>query len=226
MREQEMLNEVLEHHGADVFTFETTASFGQDVTFWTLQNWAALVLVLPDDEVLLPHFLQKLKNTVPRSLNLLLVAPTLTPQLMQTTSLFTRMRVVKSPVDGFSLYRNLIDLTTVYPAGMIQTQPRYLTDQQILVVSDFKNKESPGQMRNLSTGGIYFEISELVPSFLPGDLIRIMVDLQGLNSYQFDAKVIWSKPLANADVTGYGCAFLNNEQVYDTILARVSSTNK
>lgn len=219
--EQKKLEEVYHHHNTGQFTFETTASFGQDASWWALQPPTALILVLPDDEQLLNYYYEKLKNDVPRQTRLLFLAPAITPGLMQISSLFEKIRIIKTPVVPFFLYRSLVDLTTEYPEGHQQVHPRYLTDQDVEIFSDLKVKRATGHMRNLSIGGMYFELQELIPSFQIGDLIRISVDLKGIRSYQYDAKIVWSKPLQSQGATGYGCTFLNREQVFDTLLSQV-----
>ena len=219
--EQRKIEEVYHHHNTGQFVFETTASFGQDASWWALQAPQALILVLPDDEQLLNYYYEKLRSDVPRATKMMFLAPTISPGLMQVTSLFEKIRIIKTPVEPFFLYRTLVDLTTEYSADAQQVHPRYLTDQHIEIFSDLKVKRAEGHMKNLSIGGMYFEMPELIPSFHAGDLIRVAVDLKGIRSYQYDAKVVWSKTLQSQSATGYGCAFLNREQVFDTLLSQV-----
>lgn len=221
--EQKKLEEVYVHHNTGQFTFETTASFGQDASWWALQSPVALILVLPDDEQLLNFYLEKLGKDVPRTTKILFLASNITPGLMKVTGLFSKIRIIKTPVQSFFLYRSLVDLTTEFPTGKAQIHPRYLTDQSVQVTSDIRAKSAVGQMKNLSIGGMYFELNEQIPTFQKGDLVRVGVGLAGLRSYEFDCKVVWTRTSPNQEATGYGCTFLNREQVFDTLLTQINS---
>lgn len=224
--EQKKLEEVYVHHNSGQFSFETTASFGQDASWWALQAPTALVLVLPEDEQLLNFYFDKLTKDVPRSTKILFLANTISPGLMKVSGLFSRVRIIKLPVQSFFLYRSLVDLTTEYPAGRGQVHPRYLTDQSIQVTSDLRSKTTTGQMKNLSIGGMYFELNEQIPSFQTGDLVRVGIGLAGIRSYEFDAKVVWTRPSHNQEATGYGCTFLNRDQLFDTLLTQINSSSR
>lgn len=221
--EQKKFEEVYVHHNTGQFSFETTASFGQDASWWALQAPAALVLALPDDEQLLSFYFEKLTKDVPRTTKILFLASNISPGLMKVSGLFSRIRIIKTPVQPFFLYRSLVDLTTEFQSGKAQIHPRYLTDQSIQVTSDFRSKSATGQMKNLSIGGMYFELNEQIPTFQVGDLVRVAIGLAGLRSYDFDAKVVWSKTSLNQEATGYGCTFLNREQVFDTLLTQINN---
>ncbi len=221
--EQKKFEEVYAHHNTGQFSFETTASFGQDAAWWALQAPTALVLALPDDEQLLNFYFEKLSKDVPRTTKILFLASNITPGLMKVSGLFSKIRIIKTPVQPFFLYRSLVDLTTEFAEGKAQVHPRYLTDQPVEVTSDLRSKTTSGQMKNLSIGGMYFELNEVIPSFQTGDLVRVAIGLKGLRAYEFDAKVVWCKSNHTMEATGYGCTFLNREQVFDTLLTQINN---
>lgn len=221
MDEQLQLEEVHAHSGMNSFEFQTTASFGQDAAWWALQPPMALVIGLPDDPALAEYYYEKLRRDVPRSTRVLFLCPVITPGLMQVSGLFEKVRILKTPTAPFFLYRSLVELTTEYPPEKSQSHPRYLTDQAVQVYSDLRRVRVDGRMKNLSIGGMYFLVAEMIPSFHPGDLISAGIDLNGKN-YLFDLKVVWSRSDQETGSTGYGCMFLSREQVYDTLLSQVA----
>lgn len=205
-------------HGGTPFSFETTVSFGQEPEYWT--NVDVLVLRVFEDPALQFAFLHKLE-TVNKSVRLIILAESFSPQLMQVSQVIPRVRLLKLPVEGYTLYRSLIDLTTDYPPGQTQIHPRYLTDLNVDVVSDLKSLKRDARMKNLSIGGAYFEVTESSASFQKGDLIRMGVEIPAKRRYDFDARVVWVRSGPQGDVVGYGCTFLNKEEVYDSLLAQV-----
>lgn len=226
LHEQEMLQEVYSHHNSGQFTFETTASFGQAAHFWFQSAPQVLILNMPEDPALQHFYFEKLKSDVPVTLKIIFLCAAMTPGLMESSTLFERVRLIKTPVTGFFLYRALTDITTDYPPNQQQIHPRYLTDQEILVHSVDENSGSvQAQMKNLSISGAFFEVLESTPSFKVEETIKLSIELVGLRVYQFDAKVVWRKTEGGEDGktrVGYGCAFNNKEDVYDSLLSQVS----
>jgi hypothetical protein len=215
--EQRMLEEVYGYHNSGQFSFETTVSFGQDAVWWSLEAPEALVLVLPDDEEILEQYYTKLQHIVPRSTRILFLTPVITPRLMKISALFEFINIVKSPVEPFFLYRALVDLTTQHDQR--QKHPRYLTEQSVRIEAAAKAQKCHAVVRNMSVGGMYFELPEVIPSYRPGDLLR--VTMENSRKQTFDAKVVWTKTVQNQISTGYGCAFLSRDQVLDILLSRV-----
>lgn len=220
---QQGLEDVNETHTSGQFTFETTASFAQDAAFWAGVD--VLVLNVPDDPMIQGAFLDKLKAQVGTKTRVIILAPQLNPALLQISHHYPKVRLMKRPVTGYALYRALIDITTEYPLGRQQVHPRFLTDLAVEVVSDLKSVQRTARVKNLSISGAYFETDEVVPGFAKGDLVRLAIELPVAGAapkgYQFDARIVWLKALEEGRGTGYGCAFLNKEQVYDELLAQV-----
>lgn len=221
-----MLQEVHSHHNTGQFTFETTASFGQPAHYWFQSAPQVLVLNLPEDPSLQAYYFEKLRSDMPVSMRIIFLCSAMTQGLMEASTLFERVRLIKTPVTGFFLYRAVIDITTDYPPNQQQVHPRYLTDQNVLVRSnDGSGASLEAQMKNLSIGGAYFEIFESSPTFEIEESIKMTVELSGIRSYQFDARVIWRKSEVAVDgknKVGYGCAFANKEEVYDSLLSQVT----
>lgn len=221
-----MLQEVYQNYGSGDLKFETTASFGQDLMWWTQHQLQALMIVLPDDE-LREHYFTKLKTEIPRSMRILFLCPTIGAGLMQVSRLFDRVRILKTPVHAFFLFRNLMDLIAEYPPDKSQRSPRYITDQTVFIAHEKNQRRLKAHMRNLSMSGMYFEIQEVVASLQNGDLITAEIDIQGVRTHHFHAKIVWCKRVTEAgrpesdehDRFGYGCTFLNREQVFDTLLS-------
>lgn len=222
--EQELLEAVYAENDTGQFSFETTASFGQEAVFWTHVD--VLILLVPVDPQLQKAFLDRLP-TVSRKTKLIILTEQFTPLLMQASQIFQGVRLMKAPVNGYALYRALIDITTNYPVGQQQVHPRYLTDLPIQVVSDLKGLRMTARMKNLSVGGAYFEVSEELALAGPakkltrGDLIRLAIQMPAGKKYDFDAKLVWTRPSLADAIEGFGCAFLNKEQVYDSLLSQV-----
>lgn len=219
---QEGLEEVHRAHDTGEFTFETTSSFATDAADWA--DVDALILNVPDDGMIQAAFLDKLRAQVTLKTRVMILAPQMNPSLIQISHHFPKVRLMKKPVTGYALYRALVDITTDYPAGQQQVHPRFLTDLTVEVVSDLKSIKRTARVKNLSISGAYFEAPEANAAFAKGDLVRLAIAPApggGSKTYQFDARVVWTRPLEKGAGTGYGCAFLNKEQVYDELLAQV-----
>ncbi len=225
-QEQEMLLEVYSHHNTGQFTFETTASFGQPAHYWFQSQPQVLILTMPDDPALQNYYFEKLRSDVPVNLRIIFLCPAMTQGLMEASTLFERVRLIKTPVTGFFLYRAVTDVTTDYPPNEQQIHPRYLTDQQIRLHLVNGGSQVEAKMRNLSISGAYFEIEENTPTFKIEDTVRMTVELAGIRGYQFDARIVWRKAEVKVDggvnTMGYGCSFLNKEAVYDSLLSQVA----
>ncbi|MBX3018320.1 MAG: PilZ domain-containing protein [Bdellovibrionaceae bacterium] len=225
---QQRLEDVNEAHTSGQYTFETTASFAHDAAFWAAVD--VLVLHVPDEPMIQGAFLEKLKAQVGPKTRVIIMAPQMNPALIAVSHQFPKVRLMKLPVTGYALYRALVDITTDYPRGQQQVHPRFLTDLAVEVVSDLKSVKSPARVKNLSISGAYFETVETTEAqavFVVGDLVRMAIALPtgaagGVpKAYQFDARIVWQRPLEDGQGIGYGCAFLNKEQVYDELLAQV-----
>jgi len=217
--EQEGLEDIHGIHNSGQFTFETTASFAQDSSFWAAVD--VLILNVPDDTMIQAAFLEKLKAQVGTNVRVMILTPQINPQLIQVSHQFPKVRLIKQPVSSYMLYRSLVDLSTDYPLGQQQVHPRFMTDLEVPVVSDLKSVKLISRVKNLSVSGAYFEVNETTATLAKGDLVRLTIGFPQSKSYELDAKVVWSKLMPEAQAIGYGCAFLNKEQVYDQLLAQV-----
>lgn len=207
----------LAHRPGD-YGFETTASFGQDITFWTGQAPDVLILNLPDDDLLQGYYFTKLKKDVLKSQPIIFLCTTISAALMQLSQHFFKVRIIKSPVEGNSLFRTVIDLTQVFEDGKRQISPRYLTEQAIEVRSDTHEGRVKAVMKNLSVTGAYFETLEDGFEIKSGDFIRLSVYAGNpVKLYVFDVKIMWARN-KDGGFKCYGCAFVDKDAVYNNLL--------
>jgi hypothetical protein len=220
--EQEMIEEVAQHHNPGGLSVEATASFGQDSNWWIENKPDVLIVNLPEDELLQEYYFTKLHRDIPRTQSMLFLCSRISSSLMQMSLNFAKVRMIKTPVESFSLYRALIDLMRDFEPGQQQSHPRYLTDQEIEVLSDFREGKLSAKMKNLSMSGAYFEATTQSLELAPGDFIRLSVAVgQPKKQYIFDAKVVWMKPQSTSGLIGYGVTFINKEEVYNNLLKNI-----
>lgn len=217
-----MIEEVAQHHAPGGLEIETTASFAHDVSFWKTNPPDAAVFYLPEDDILQNFFFAKLKKDVPADQPVLFLCNSISANLMQTSMGFSKVRMQKMPADSFALYRAVLDLVRDYEPGQQQVHPRYLTDQEVEVLSDYHEGKIRGKMRNLSLSGAYFESGHRDFEVRPGDLVKLSVQLgKPSKQYVFDAKVVWSKAHTQVGTMGYGVAFIDKEEVYNNLLKNI-----
>lgn len=216
---QKQIEEVAQHHNPSGYSLETTASFGQDMTFWTTQAPDALIIDLPDDDSLQAHFFAKLRKDLPANQAILFLCPSISPSLIQLTSKFQKTRILKAPTESFSFYRALVDLTREYQNGQSQVHPRYLTDQAVEVSSDYVPGRMKAVMRNLSLSGAYIDTDSSDFELKVGDLAKLSVftGQSQVKQYVFDVKIVWSKK-ESSGLQGYGVTFVDKEEVYNQLL--------
>lgn len=219
LNEQKAIEEVAKHHNPGGLSVETTASFGQDAAWWIVNAPSVLIINIPEDSLLQGYFFTKLRKDVPTTQPLILLCSQISAPLMQLSTTFSKVRMVKTPAQEFFLYRTLIDLVKEYEPERQQLQPRYLTNHPIEITSDFAKGKVVADMKNLSLSGAYFESNSTVFPMKPGDFVKISVLLgQSARQYLFDAKVVWSRPQPTDGLMGYGVAFTDRESVYNNLL--------
>lgn len=213
-----MLEEAMQMHSPGSLQLETTASFAQDITFWTMTPPNVLLLCLPDDDLLQGYFLTKLRKDVPKLQPMIIVCPSISGSLMQLSMTYNKVRLFKSPVDGYTLLRSILDLTKKYKEGETQTHPRYLTDQPVEVQSDLVEGRLTAVMKNLSLSGAYLESKSRGLLVNEGDLVKVSVYMgDPSRQYIFDVRVVWLRAQKNG-ATGYGVTFVNKDEVYNSLL--------
>ncbi len=219
--EQLKLESMARLHESQQIAVETTASFGQDVTFWTTQAPDVLILSLPEDDLMQGYFFTKLKKDVPAAQPLICICSVISSPLLRLSMQFSKVRMLKAPVEAFTLFRAAVDLLQDYKGKKAQVHPRYLTEQPIEIRSDFHASALQGQMRNLSMSGAYLESSDLKWNLKAGDFAKITVLPNAETKiYTFDVKVVWCKEQA-PNVRGYGVTFVNKEEVYNHLLKNI-----
>jgi hypothetical protein len=219
--EQSKIEEVAQYHNPGGLVLETTASFAQDITFWTTQSPDVLVLHLPDDDLVQGFFFTKLRKDVPPSQPIIFLCSQISAPVMQLSQQYSKVRMLKTPVDGFALYRAINDLMKKFKEGQRQVHPRYLTDQPIEVSSDQKTGKLQGFMKNLSLSGAYFESEGVDLVLESGDLVKLSILIgEPAKQYVFDVRIVWARPQASG-ATGYGVTFVDKEEVYNNLLKNV-----
>lgn len=218
LEEQEKFEGVAQYHNPGAFQIETTASFGQDITYWTTQAPDVLILNMPDDALLQGYFFTKLRKDVPAHQPMIILCSAISSALMQLSMEFTKIRMLKTPVEGFALYRAVNDLVQDFKPGQRQAHPRYLTDQTIEVHSDFFDGRIKAVMKNLSLSGAYFESQDQTFELKTGDFVKLSILIgKPSKQYVFDVRVVWSKA-QDSGATGFGVTFVDKEEVYNHLL--------
>jgi hypothetical protein len=219
--EQSKIEEVAQYHNPGGLVLETTASFAQDITFWTTQAPDVLILHLPDDSLIQGFFFTKLRKDVPPSQPVVFLCSTISAAVMQLSQQFSKVRMLKMPADGFALYRAVNDLLQKFKEGQKQIHPRYLTEQSVEVSSDHKIGKLAGQMKNLSLSGAYFESDGVDLVLESDDLVKLSILIgEPAKQYVFDVRIVWVKPQSSGS-TGYGVTFVDKEEVYNNLLKNV-----
>ncbi len=217
--EQRALTESASNVNNRDFSFDTTASFGQESSWWTTAGPDALVLCLPSDDLMQGYFMTKLRSDVPRSIPLVVMSTVVTSNLMALSQIFSKVRIVKSPASGDSILKALRELTTFYGENQKQVHPRYLTDQDITVSSELHGTQTKATMKNLSLSGIYFECFQKESDYKTTDVVKINVQLGSPpRDYFFDAKIVWTKSLEAGKGWGFGATFVDKDEVYNHLL--------
>jgi len=221
--EQTKIEEVAQYHNPGGLVLETTATFAQDITYWTTQAPDVLILQLPDDDLTQGFFFTKLRKDVPPTQPIVFICSQISASLMQLSTQFSKVRMLKMPVDGFALYRAMNELLQKFKEGQKQIHPRYLTDQPVEIYSDQHQGKVQGAMKNLSLSGAYFESSETEFEMKVGDLIKLSI-LTGPTSsskqYVFDVRIVWVKTQSTG-ATGYGVTFVDKDEVYNNLLKNI-----
>jgi hypothetical protein len=219
-KEQELVEEVARNHeqGSD-FVFQSTASFGQTAEWWSQLKIDLLIMSLPEDELLQAAFFSKLRKDVPRTLPLILISPVISQTVLQLTSIFNKVRILKTPLNGFMLYRSILDITATWEPGKQQIHPRYMTEQPILISLKSGGSQVGGVMKNMSVGGAFFESEDKTLRLKPTDEIKIEIPVTGAApaKYEFDARIVWIKDI-DEKKSGYGCTFSDLDEVYERLM--------
>ncbi len=219
--EQSKIEEVAQYHNPGGLAIETTASFAQDITYWTTQPPDVLVLQLPDDDLLQSYFFTKLRKDVPPNQAVVFLCSAISAPVMQLSTQFSKVRMLKSPIDGFALYRAVNDLLQKFKDGQKQIHPRYLTDQPVDIYSDHHEGKLQGVMKNLSLSGVYFESTGTEFEIKAGDLVKLSIFIgQPAKQYVFDVRVVWAKAQTNG-ANGYGVTFVDKDEVYNSLLKNI-----
>jgi hypothetical protein len=218
MEEQEGIEELARLERPGYLKIETTASFGQPGPYWATQSPDVLILKLPDDDLLQAYFFEKLRKDISPKQSLIVLCTTISAALMQLSTAYSKIRMIKTPVSGERLLQTIFEITQDYQEGKSQMHPRYLTDQSVELHSDFFEGKISAQMKNMSRSGAYFEIQHLDFELKPGDFLKLsIVSASASKEYVFDIRIVWKK-LLDPGAQGFGVTFVDEEQVYNHLL--------
>jgi hypothetical protein len=216
--EQQLIEDVNSRALKPDYIVETTASFGQDSSWWVVNAPEVLVVRFPNDEALEKYFIKKITDDVHVEIPIIFLAEVITSSMMQLGQKIKKQRMIKLPVTGEDLFKTVQDISTDFGPGKLQAHPRYLTNQPALITSDYAVGKMQSTMKNLSLGGAYFETTDSGLNIKPADLIKFSVTLgSNKREYIFDAKIMWIKEL-EASARGFGVSFVDKEEVYNHLL--------
>ncbi len=209
--EHELLSGVAQHHSPGTYQFEVTASFGQTPEWWKDKNPDLVILSLPEEDPYLSFFMSKLKNETHRELKMLWIAKDISTDLMQLSTQFDRVRIMKRPLEDFSFYRAMVDMTADYEEGKLQTHPRYVTDLDVKVQKKLSKETFIMRMKNLSRGGTFLEAQNQSLSMNMGDVLEIDIFLESLGrEYKFEGEVVWRQEPTATRSLGLGVRFVQS----------------
>jgi hypothetical protein len=227
LQEEKNLAEAAFRFGKTDLSINTTASFGQEMIWWIANRPDVLILNLPDDEVMQNYFFNKMKQSLPREIPLIILSTNIPSELMLLSSEFKKIRSLKAPVKADVLFKNAEEICKDYDPGKQQLHPRYLTDQNITISSDLKSGEIEAKMKNLSLTGAYVEFSEGQMQLNVDDLVKLRVGVSAAKDYFFDAKVVWIKELPAKDNVSLffamGLNFIDKEEVFENLFKGLKS---
>lgn len=207
---------------SDQMMVNTTASFGQDASWWLNQMYDLVVISLPPDNELQVYYLEKLYRDVPKKQPLLFLTSNVTTPLIKLSIKFPKVRIMKEPVTPTALHGMLENIFRPEIPGKTAIHPRYPTDKDVHVTCGYGDKIL-GTMKNLSLSGAYLELFMHVDEINIGETVKLEIKIgvpAELKSYQ--AKIIWKKDkssdLSLETVTGLGVCFINGEEFYNDLL--------
>ena len=216
--ELDALASVTQNVPAQEMSVEVTGSFGQDAAWWAQNHPDVLIITIPSDPFFQNFFLAKLKKDLPKDINVIALSDSISSDLMKLGDAFQKVRILKTPIEPFYLYRTIVDLTTEYQEGQIQIHPRYLTNQQIEINSESKKGKLTGLMKNLSAGGAYLESTSGDLELNTSDFARVRILIgDPVRHYDFDVRIVWVKRVL-PNQRGFGVAFVNKDEVYNNLL--------
>lgn len=219
--EYDMLEKEMKARSITDIKINSTASFGQDINWWVQNKVDLVILNLPADIELQNFFLIKLKSgDVPKDIPFVILAYFLDSKILDLSSHFLALRILKSPVDGGTLFTTVNDLLTYREPDKTQGHPRFLTNEKVTVnfVSTLTDVEMT--MKNLSKTGAYFETAKKLPQINGGDGITVTFHSSGTDKlHVLEAQIVWFKKISDSSsVTGMGVSFVSKNDLYNDLL--------
>lgn len=193
---------------------ETTASFGQNAEWWNANRPTALIVHLPSDQQLQGYFFSKIKSDLPKDLPVLFVCEAVSSSLMQASTFLQKVRILKMPLEPQTLWKGILELLADFNTSKVVAH-RYMTDQEAIVSSDFREGKMKARLKNLSVTGAYFEVENNLMSLKKEETVRLQVVISNIREYVFDCKIVWVKPLDAG--TGFGVTFLDKDDVLNNL---------
>lgn len=224
--EQGLLEQEFKLAQSKDYKVETTASFGQGIDWWAQNRKDVVILTLPDDLQLQNFFVIKLKSgDVPKDIPFIILTHHLNEEILELSSHFLSIRILKNPADGPTLFKAVNDLLTPREVGKQQSHPRFLTQEPAELFLLGSNTAINTVMRNLSKSGAYLESeTNLIASLKAGESIRIKFELSHIaRQYEMEARVVWIRPLTeDPKRSGIGISFISKDEWYNDLLKNFS----
>lgn len=200
----------------------TTASFGQDPSWWLNQMYDLVMIVLPPDNELQVYYLEKLYRDVPKKQPLLFLTQSVTTPLIKLSIQFPKVRIMKEPVNATALHNMLQNIFRPEIPGKTAIHPRYPTERDIWIGCGYSDRVM-GVMKNLSLSGACLDLFMMVDDINVGETIKLEVKI-GVPALVkcYQAKVVWKKDkssdLSLESITTIGICFVNGEEFYNDLL--------
>jgi hypothetical protein len=223
--EQNMLESVMKFHDPGSFAVDTTASFGQEESFWLEEAPDLLVVKLPDEELMEQYFHAKLQKDVPKSQPILFLSRNISSSLMQLSLTFQKIRLLKIPTDAMTLFKTIQDALRPFQKGKQQAHPRFMTDHNTELEIRPSGDKIAATMKNLSLSGAYFEADLPENSLKKSDILKVKIEIGDPKKfYFFDAKIIWIKLQRSPNTFGFGVNFIDTDESIDSILKNLEGS--
>ncbi|MDZ4676028.1 MAG: PilZ domain-containing protein [Oligoflexia bacterium] len=162
--------------------------------------------------------IQKIKSITPTLSTTIVTAQKIQNIDMQKLKKYNEIVIIDKPVkhgDFALLTERLAEGKPIY----FREHKRFNTIQIAHLEKLTSNEQYEGSVYTISKGGAYIELTK--GNVKPGELFRVSIKLDQLSkAHNFNAEVIWTAPKVRQGLA-VGLKFINEEQVYRTLLEKV-----
>lgn len=205
MDEQTSLEEAVKANPPkEKYTFTSTASFGQEASWWIDNRPDVLIISLPAEPEFQDLFLNKMRTDLPKDISLMVLTPEVTPDLLKLSKHFSNLRVIKGPLKGEALFKSVHDFIEYSAPDRRQVHQRHVVDIPCRIKVPGLDDMYEGRAKNISIGGVYVETKVLLRLQAEDKVLLtfILGDVQ--KEYQMDARVVWIKGIHGGQAQAIG----------------------